>query len=205
MDSIERKAPTKEQAIKEALEVMNATESEVDIVVLDEGSKGLFLGIGSRPARIKVIRKPDPVQLVKNFLREVTLAMGLSVRIETNLKERHLYVTMFGENMGILIGKRGQTLDALQYLTHLAINKNGSKLLSITLDTENYRKRRRETLEALAKSLARRVKDKKQPIKLEPMSSPERRAIHITLQYDKFINTYSEGEEPFRNVVIAPK
>ena len=205
MDSIERTAKTKEEAIAEALRVLEAAEDDVIITVLEEGSKGGLFGIGAKPARVRVERKPEPEQLVKDFLREVTLTMGLSVRVETNQKGRYLYADLFGENMGILIGKHGSTLDALQYLTNLMMNRHGSTEISVILDTENYRKRRKDTLESLARSLARKVKEKKQSVKLEPMSRFERHVIHTTLQNDKLVRTYSEGNEPYRNVVIALK
>jgi spoIIIJ-associated protein len=204
-DFIERSAKTTDEAIAESLRIMDATKDDVIITVLDEGAKGGFLGIGARPAKVRVERKPDPVQAVKEFLREVTLAMGLSVTVETNQKEKHLYVTLTGDNMGILIGKRGQTLDALQYITNLAVGRHGSLQMSVIIDTENYRKRRRDTLEALARTIARKVKDKRQNVKLEPMSRFERHVIHTVLQYDRQVRTFSEGHEPYRHVVIAPK
>jgi len=205
MDSIERQAKTVSDAIAEALRVLGAEEKDVDITVIDEGAKGMLFGIGSRPAKVLVTKKPDPIQIVKDFLREVTLAMGLSVNIDINQKDRHMYVNLSGDSMGILIGKRGQTLDALQYITNLAVGRHGNLQMSIILDTENYRKRRRDTLESLSRTLARKVKDTRQSVKLEPMTRFERHIIHTILQYDRQVRTYSEGHEPFRYVVIAPK
>lgn len=204
-DSIEWLAPTVEKATEEALEKLGVTRSEVKITVLDEGSKGVLLGIGSRPAKVRVEMKPDPVDAVKDFLREVTLAMGLSVTVEAQKKEKHLNVNLTGENMGILIGKRGQTLDALQYLTNLAVGRHGDLQMSVVIDTENYRRRRRDTLEGLARTIARKVKDTRQNIKLEPMTRFERHVIHTVLQNDRQVKTFSEGNEPYRHVVIAPK
>jgi len=202
---MERQANTVEEAKAEALRIMEVTEDQVIITVLDEGSKGGFLGIGKRAAKVRVEMKPDPVDAVKDFLREITLAMGLSVSIEANKKERHLYVNLTGDNMGILIGKRGQTLDALQYITNLAVGRHGDLQMSVVIDTENYRKRRRDTLESLARTIARKVKDKRQNVKLEPMTRFERHVIHTVLQYDRQVRTYSEGNEPYRHVVVAPK
>ncbi|MCL2216985.1 MAG: protein jag [Defluviitaleaceae bacterium] len=204
MDSIERLAKTVEEAKAEALRIMEVTEDQVIVTVLDEGSKGALFGIGSRPAKVRVELKPDPVQAVKEFLREVTLAMGLSVNVETNMKEKHLYVNLKGDNMGILIGKRGQTLDALQYITNLAVGRHGDLQMSVVIDTENYRKRRRDTLESLARTIARKVKEKRQNVKLEPMTRFERHIIHTVLQYDRHVRTFSEGNEPYRHVVVAP-
>jgi spoIIIJ-associated protein len=204
-DSIERLAKTVDEATAEALKIMNLTLDQVVVTVLDEGSKGMLLGIGSRPAKVRVELKPDPVTAVKDFLREVTLAMGLSVNIETNQRDKHLYVNLTGENMGILIGKRGQTLDSLQYITNLAVGLHGDLQMSVVIDTENYRRRRRDTLESLARTISRKVKDKRQSVKLEPMTRFERHVIHTVLQYDKQVKTFSEGNEPHRHVVISPK
>jgi spoIIIJ-associated protein len=205
MDSIEKTAKTVDDAIAEALKILNASMEDVQVTVLDPGSKGGIFGLGSKPARVMVKRKGDPISTAKNFLREVTLAMGLSITIETNKKDRHVYINMIGENMGVLIGKRGKTLDSLQYLTNLAVNRCGVPEVSVILDTENYRKRRRDTLEALASSLSRKVKTTKKNVVLEPMSRYERHIIHVYLQNDRYVKTYSEGDEPYRNVIIAPK
>ena len=204
-DSIEKVGKTAEEAVEAALRALDATADTVDIQVLDPGSKGGLFGIGSRPAKVLVTRKFDPIQKAKNFLREVTLSMGLDVTIDSNLKDKYLYVNIHGENMGILIGKRGATLDALQYLVNLAVNRGGAPAFSVVIDTENYRKRRRETLEGLARTLARKVKTTKAPVSLEPMTRFERHIIHTTLQGDRNVRTFSEGSEPYRHVVITAK
>ena len=202
---VERVGKTVEDAVGEAIKVLGLTRDEADVKILDEGSSG-FLGlIGSRPARVSVSRKISPAEVVERFLTDVITAMGMSVKIETNRKDKHLHVNMTGQNMGVLIGKRGQTLDSLQYLTNLAVNRTGTPEFSVILDTENYRKRRRDTLEALASSLARKVKATKKNVVLEPMSRYERHIIHTVLQRDPFVRTYSDGNEPYRNVVIVPK
>jgi len=196
---------TVEDAIAAALKIMDATEAEVEVSILDPGAKG-FMGIfGSRPARVVLTRKAGPEDVVEGFLREVAAAMGLAVQVEINRKEKHLYVSLVGDNMGILIGKRGQTLDSLQYLTNLVVNRCGVPEFSVVLDTENYRKRRRDTLESLAISLAKKVKSTRKNVVLEPMSRYERHIIHMVLQRDSMVRTYSDGNEPYRNVVIAPK
>lgn len=205
METIERVGKTVDDAILEALKIMEADLNDVDIKIIDSGSKG-FLGlVGNRPARVAISKKLGPQEVVEKFLNEVTKAMGLTVQIEVNRKDKHLYVNLIGQNMGILIGKRGQTLDSLQYLTNLVVNRCGVPEFSVILDTENYRKRRRETLEALAASLARKVKSTKKNVVLEPMSRYERHIIHMVLQRDPGVKTYSDGNEPYRNVVIAPK
>lgn len=205
MESVERSAKTIELAKSEALAALGLTEAEVDIVVVDEGTKGGFFGIGSRPAVVRVNRKLDPESLVKNFLREVMLNMGLGMEIEVKLKEKRMYVNFIGEGMGILIGKRGQTIDSLQYLTNLVLGGKGFKEIGVILDTGNYRKRRRDTLEALARNISRKVRDSRNTVKLEPMSRFERHIIHSALQNSRDVRTYSEGNEPNRYVAIAYK
>lgn len=133
--------------------------------------------------------------------------MGLAVDVEVkmNEEEKEMDVNLTGEEMGLLIGKRGQTLDSLQYLVSLVVNKESEDYLRVKLDTENYRERRKETLETLAKNIAYKVKRTRRPVSLEPMNPYERRIIHSALQNDKYVFTKSEGEDPFRHVVIALK
>jgi len=204
-DKIEKTAKTVEAAVVEALAALSAVESEVKITVLDPGAKGGLFGIGSRPAKVLVERKLTPADVAKNFLKELTIAMNMNVQLETRARERQIYINMTGENMGILIGKRGYTLDALQYLVNLAVNQNSEPNVSVVLDTENYRKRRRETLESLAQGIARKVKSTRKSVTLEPMSRYERHIIHTVLQNDRFVRTTSEGNEPYRHVVINLK
>ena len=143
----------------------------------------------------------------KDFLLQVFGAMGMEVSIETvyDAGERELQVMMSGDDMGILIGKRGQTLDSLQYLVSLVVNKETEGYLRVKLDTENYRERRKETLETLARNISYKVKRTKHPVSLEPMNPYERRIIHSALQNDRYVVTRSEGEDPFRHVVISLK
>ena len=138
------------------------------------------------------------------FLQDVLKAMGMEVKITSSIdSEGALNINMEGNNMGILIGKRGQTLDSLQYLTNRIANKNQEEYVRVKLDTENYRQRRKETLENLAKNIAYKVKRTKKPVSLEPMNPYERRVIHSALQGDKYVSTHSEGEEPYRRVVVT--
>jgi len=204
-DSIQTTAKSVEAAIAEALASLGTTEENVKITVIDEGHKGGLFGFGSKPARVLVARKLNPADVAKNFLKEVTLAMNLSVQIQAESKDRYVNMTMSGDNMGLLIGKRGHTLDALQYLTNLAVNQHSESNISVVLDTENYRKRRRETLESLAHSIARKVKSTKKSVTLEPMSRFERHVIHTALQNDRYVRTTSEGSEPYRHVVVNSK
>jgi len=204
-DRIEKSAKTVEAAVAEALAALSAVEKEVKITVLDPGAKGGLFGIGSKPARVLVERKLSPADVANRFIKELTLAMNLSVQVETRTKDRQLYVNMTGDNMGLLIGKRGYTLDAMQYLVNLAVNQNSEPNVNVVLDTENYRKRRRDTLESLAQGIARKVKSTRKSVTLEPMSRFERHVIHTALQNDRYVRTTSEGNEPHRHVVINLK
>lgn len=205
MEELEKKGKTVEDAVNEALKELGITKQEADITVISEGSKGLFGVFGSKEAVVKVKKKYDPEKTAKDFLKEMFLAMGIVVEIETSLKDKQLNINLSGDDMGILIGKRGQTLDSIQYLVNLVVNKGNAPYLSISLDTENYRERRKETLESLAYNLAKKVKQTGRNFVLEPMNPYERRIIHSALQNDRYVTTYSEGEEPYRNVVITLK
>lgn len=206
MEFVEKLGKTVEEAINAALKDLNTTKENVDIEILEKETKG-FLGIlGSKPAKVKVTKKYNPVSVATVFLKEVFLAMGIVVDIETEFNDnKHLSINLLGQEMGILIGKRGQTLDSLQYLVNLVVNKGNTAYISITLDTENYRQRRKDTLEALAKNLAKKVKSTRKSVVLEPMNPYERRIIHSILQNDKFITTHSEGEDPYRYIIISLK
>ncbi len=205
MQEIQISAKTEEKAIEEAIRKLNVSSAdELNIEVVEKAAKG-FLGFGSKDAVIKASVKFNPEKIAKEFLREMFVAMGIIVNIETELKEKQLLINLSGSDMGILIGKRGQTLDSIQYLVNLVVNKGDAPYLSITIDTENYRQRRKETLESLAYNLAKKVKQTGKKVVLEPMNPYERRIIHSSLQNNKYVTTYSEGEEPYRNVVIALK
>lgn len=202
MDKIEMTGKTVDEAIEQALKALFVTRDEVEIEIVDVGSKGVF-GLGSKTAKIIATKKLDPVKVAKDFIREMCMAMNMIVTVEAEIVDKQLLVNMIGEDVGILIGKRGQTLDSIQYLLNLIVNRGNASYLSVTLDTENYRQRRKDTLEALSFNLAKKVKATKKSVRLEPMNPYERRIIHSVLQGDKAIATHSEGDEPFRNVVIT--
>lgn len=206
MDFIEVSAKTVEDAITEACIQLGITSEEIDVDVVEKGSTG-FLGIKSKSAVIRARKKNDVIDNMKSFLGKVFDAMDMQVEIDAKLDEENklMEVELKGSDMGILIGKRGQTLDSLQYLTNLAVNKHSENYVKVKLDTEDYRKRRKETLENLAKNIAYKVKRTKRPVSLEPMNPFERRVIHFALQNDKYVETHSEGEEPFRHVVVTLK
>lgn len=197
---------TVEDAVMEAAIQLETTSDKLEYEVLEKGSSG-FLGIGSKPAKIRARKVQDMKGKVEDFLRQVFAAMQLNVEItmEEDPEERTLNINLSGDDMGMLIGKRGQTLDSLQYLTSIVVNKEQKEYVRVKLDTENYRKRRKETLENLARNIAYKVKKTRRPVSLEPMNPYERRIIHSALQNHKFVETYSEGNEPYRHVVVAPK
>ena len=170
----------------------------------------LFRSFNAKPAIINARVKEEeakPDQKAKDFLNDVFASMKLTVVITTDYNEddNSLSIDLAGDDMGILIGKRGQTLDSLQYLVSLVVNKGQEEYIRVKVDTENYRQRRKETLENLAKNIAFKVKRTKRPVSLEPMNPYERRIIHSALQNDKYVTTHSEGEEPFRRVVVTLK
>lgn len=206
MEFIEVSAKTVDDAITEALVKLGTTSDKIEYEVIEKGSAG-FIGIGRKDAVIKVRKKYTVEDDTKEFLSKVFAAMDLEVEIMIDKPEDSnvISVELKGNDMGVLIGKRGQTLDSLQYLTNLAVNKNAESFVKVKIDTEDYRKRRRETLENLARNIAYKVKRTKRPVTLEPMNPFERRVIHSTLQNDKFVTTHSEGEEPYRHVVVTLK
>jgi len=204
MLSIEKTGKTVEEALEQAVLELKTTIGNIEYEVIDQGSKG-FLGFGSKPAKISAKLKFDPVSTAKNFLREVFICMKITIDFDIVEKDNRIDITLKGEDIGVVIGKRGQTLDSLQYIVNLAVNKGNAPYINISLDAENYRARRKDTLEKLAVNLAKKVKLTGKDFYLEPMSSFERRIIHSTLQGDKYISTYSKGEEPYRHVVISLK
>lgn len=206
MEYIEISSKTVNDAITEACQKFLVTSEKLDYIVVDEGSAG-FLGIGSKPAVIKARVKASISDKAKDFLNEVFEAMNMVVVIDAKYDEesRNLNIDLSGDEMGVLIGKRGQTLDSLQYLVSLVVNKESEEYIRVKVDTEDYRKRRKETLENLAKNIAYKVKRTRRTVALEPMNPYERRIIHSALQNDKYVTTHSEGEEPFRKVVVSLK
>ncbi len=203
---IQISAKTVDEAITKALIELEITSDKLEYEVLEKGSAG-FLGIGAKPAVIKARKKMDIIDQGREFLEKVFEKMNMDVTIDISVdqEENVVSINLSGSEMGVLIGKRGQTLDSLQHLVSLVINKNSEQYMRVKLDTENYRERRKETLEHLAKNIAYKVKRTKRPMALEPMNPYERRIIHSALQNDAYVFTKSEGEEPFRHVVVMLK
>lgn len=206
MKSIQMSGKTVEEAIHSALKELNVTKDKVDIKVIDEGSKGLFKIFKGKEAKVEVILKDDYIGKAKKFLRDILNSMGILAEIRIKEEDDILKVNLIGPNMGLIIGYRGETLDSLQYLLNLVVNKdNKGTYKKVILDTENYRSKREETLKRLATKLANKVRKTNKAISLEPMNPYERRIIHATLQNDAYVYTYSEGEEPYRKVVVDLK
>lgn len=206
MKTIEMTGKTVEEALKHALDELKLTKDKVDVEVIDEGSKGLFNLIGTKPAKVKVTKKPDVLDDAKTFLVNVLSSMNINADIDIKEENDIININLKGPKMGLVIGYRGETLDSLQYLVSLVVNKNHENPYKrVVLDTENYRHKREETLIKVAQKTAYKVKKSGRPYKLEPMNPYERRIIHSALQEYTDINTYSEGEEPFRRIIISLK
>jgi spoIIIJ-associated protein len=202
---IEKEGKTVESAIEEALSELNIEKENAEIEVIDEGSKGIFGLIGGRNALVRVYKKIDFETIAREFLQPIFDSMGIDEQLEFTIEEDSINVKISAEDIGIVIGRRGETLDSLQYLLGLVINKNSDKFIRVTLDVGNYREKREETLKRLAKRLADKVAKNRKSITLEPMNPYERRIIHATLQGFRSVETYSIGEEPHRKVVIKYK
>lgn len=196
---------TVEEAIELALKQLNTTRDRIETNILELPSSGIMSFFRTKLAKVEVILNTDVCKSAIEYLDVVIAAMGIQANIEANLEDNILNINMTGKDMGILIGRRGQTLDSLQYLTSLVVNKDTQEYVRVVLDTENYRKKRETTLKDLAEKLAHRVVNNHKKIELEPMNPYERRIIHATLQKNNKIVTYSQGEEPFRKVVIDIK
>jgi len=194
-----------EEAVQSALEQLNMSEEQVEIEVIDEGKKG-FLGLfGSALAVVKVREKRNNIAETEEFLKNVSKNMGVDVEIETSKEDNHVTFQLSGEKIAILIGKRGKTLNSLQYLTQLVLNKHGRNFHSVTVDAEGYRERRKETLIELAHKMSEKAKRINRKVALEPMPAYERKIIHSALQDSSEVTTYSDGVEPHRHIVISPK
>lgn len=206
MKIAEKSARTLDEAIEACLAELGVRRDQVKIEVLEEpGKKGFFGLFGYKPARVKVIYEDDPGVLACEFLRKLTAAMSVQADFEVSKRDDHILINITGSDLGILIGRRGDTLESIQFLTNLAVARKLFDKTKIILDVEGYRKRREETLVKLAKKLAEKVKKTGNRIVLEPMSPQERRIIHTALQNEWKILTFSEGEEPYRRVVISLK
>ena len=206
MKSVEITARTVDEAAKIAAEELGLTLDDIHIEVLEESSKG-FLGIlGAKNARIKATPKDDNnIVKAKKYLEDITAKMGIDASVTVYETSDYIKMIITGESLGVIIGRRGETLDAMQYLTNLIVNRKANERRRVILDAEGYRERREDTLRNLAFRLSDKVRRTGQKVFLEPMNPQERRIIHTALQNDRYVMTLSEGEEPYRKVVIMPK
>lgn len=206
MRVVEACGKTVEKATQKALEQLSLPLERVQIEILEEPSSGLFGLIGAKQARVRVSEKITPESYMHDFLEEIIGKTGLVAEVETYMEDKNLLMNVSGQKMGMLIGKRGQTLNALQYLLNVIYHKKFPEQEGrIILDVEDYRQKREETLRMLAENLAKKVVRMHREVVLEPMTPQERRIIHTALQEHEAVRTYSEGEEPYRKVVIAPR
>lgn len=206
MKSIEVEGKTVEEALNKALIELGTDKNMVNVEILSHGSKGLFNVIGVKPARIKVSNKYDYIEEARIFIANILNCMEIEAKIDFKEENDILRINLSGEKMGVIIGYRGETLDSIQYLVSLVVNKvHELPHKKVILDTENYRNKREETLKGVAIKTANKVNKTKKVFKLEPMNPYERRIIHSALQGNTFVNTYSEGDEPFRRVVVELK
>lgn len=204
MKQVTATGQTVEEAVKSALAQLNTTKDRTEISIIDEGKKGIFGIFGSRPAVVKVKVTIDPIEEAKKFLSSVCEQMNAPSSIEVTHEGKNVQFTLTGDKIALLIGKRGQTLNSLQYLTQLVANRYSDQYLTIVLDAENYRKRRTETLVRLAERLAQKALKTGKDVALEPMPSYERKVIHSALADNTSIKTFSSGTDPHRHIVISP-
>ncbi|HZX46597.1 MAG TPA: RNA-binding cell elongation regulator Jag/EloR [Clostridia bacterium] len=198
---------TIQEAVQLAIEELNTDLDQVKIDILEEPAKGLLGFIIGKPAKVKVTLKATPADVVREFLQDLIDIMGIESRVTVREEQDNLLRAEFkGPNMGVLIGRRGQTLDSIQYIAGLVLNKKyPNRYYRVIVDTEDYRKKREETLVQLAKNIAYKAVRLGKDIALEPMNPYERRIIHSALQGDARVTTHSEGEEPYRKVIISVK
>ena len=207
MKFVEIIGKTKEEAIQKAVNQLGTPVEDLEIEVLEEGSKGLFGFLGSKDFKIKatVIVKDTVVTRILSFLNGLFEVMNIEADIKIDMNSDSAKVSVIGDSAGQLIGRRGESLDALQMILSLAVNKTPGEYVRIMLDIEDYRSKREESLVRYANKMARTAAKQRKNIKLEPMNPYERRIVHSALQSDTYVTTYSEGEEPYRKVVIAVK
>ncbi|MEG1335228.1 MAG: RNA-binding cell elongation regulator Jag/EloR [Clostridiales bacterium] len=204
MKVLEKAGKTIEIAIDSALAELGVDRENTEIEIVEQPTKGIF-GFGAKDALVRVRVKENPTATAIEFLNNIFEKFELTIDIKVKNGEEFTTLDLVGENLGILIGRRGETLDALQYLTNLTVSRKYQERHKFILDAENYRGKREETLERLAKKLADKVLDTGRSLSLEPMSPYERRIIHTVLQDYPGVRTFSEGEEPYRKVVITKK
>lgn len=204
--TLEVSAKNVEEAVEQGLRELGVSRADVEVEIIEEGAKGLFGFLGNRPARVRLLVKDDIAEQSKALVEKITGHMGVDPEVTVQEDEERVFVNLEGKHLGVLIGRRGETLNALQYLVSLIVNRGrGDERKKIIVDVEGYRKKREETLQTLALRLADKAKRRGRSVILEPMNPQERRIIHTTLRGRDDIYTFSEGEEPFRKIIIAPR
>lgn len=205
MKTVEKKARTVDEAIEAGLAELGASRDQVEIEVLEEGNKGLFGILGGKDYVVRLTLRPRKREFARQFLADIARAMGLTVEVEEREEDDYLFFNLKGPNLALLIGRRGQTLEALQYLVNLAAGRASDERKRIIVDVENYRQRREDTLQRLALRMAEKVRRTGERVVLEPMNSHERKVIHLALQNNPHVATHSQGEEPRRQIVITSR
>lgn len=204
MRTVEKSGKTVEEAVSEALAELGVDQSQVEIEVQDEGNKGLLGFLGGRLARVRVVYRQSPVEAGMAFLKQFLQAAGIRADVAVAERGDMTVLEICGGDLGVLIGRRGQALDALQYLVNVTVNRQTDEKQRLVVDVEGYRQRREEALQRLALRMAEKVRRERRKTILEPMTPQERRIIHSTLQNVSDVFTFSEGEDPYRRVVISP-
>jgi spoIIIJ-associated protein len=205
MRQTEQTAKTVEEAIEQGLQILGVKREDVEIQVLEEPTGGIF-GIGAKQARVRLLVKEANVEKAQKVLEDILKILNLQATVDVVENQDNFRFEITGENLGILIGHRGQTLNALQFFLSLVLGKGlEGKKVNCTLDVEGYRARRERALQILAEKMAQRVSTERRSIALEPMLPHERRIIHLALQNHPYVTTASQGKEPLRKVVISPK
>jgi len=202
---VEKAGKTVDEAVDLALKELDASIDDVSVEILEEPSKGILGLIMVKQARVRITVKEELPSRAVSLLKEIFRTMDLDVKINAEENEKTIMIDLEGPDLGLLIGRRGETLDALQYLVNLSVNKNQEIRKKIIIDIEGYRDRREKTLQKLAEKLAEKARERGRNVVLEPMSAQERRIIHTALQGRDDIYTFSEGEDPYRKIIISPK
>ena len=214
MEAYEFEGKTTEEALQNACKELNVKEEDLEVEVLEPGSSGIFGIVGTKKAKIRVRikraleeekREMDGLQLAKSTLEKILSLMPMDVNVVAERIDNTISLKIHGDRSGILIGKKGRTLDALQFIVNKIVNRNLEKKVRILIDSENYRERRKDSLVQLALRMAERAKKTKRPVSTAPLNSRERRIIHLALKEDNQLNTVSRGEGPLKKVMIIPK
>lgn len=204
MKQVTASGQTVDDAVKSALEQLNTSRDQVNIEIIDEGKKGMFGIFGAKRAIVKVLIQENPIDQAAKYLEEITRSFADDIVVDVNQEQNNVIFNLSSEKIAMVIGKRGQTLNAIQHLVQVMLNRQSTDFYRITVDAEGYRARREETLKQLASRLADKAIKIRRNVTLEPMPSYERKVIHSILQDNPRVETHSDGSDPNRFVVIKP-